>query len=314
MAAPLLSPSEVELPKSLQRLINDFKLSLQVEQNLSAHSIAAYYRDLLRYLFWVFSEKKLADPAGIQLLHIEQYLYALAAIGISARSMARNISSLRSFHRFLVREGYSEADPTALLESPKITQALPEILDVEDISALVDAVKGEGPQALRLTAMIECLYATGMRVSELIGLKEAHIFKEVSVIRVLGKGRKERLIPIGAPALEALSSYQLDGRPHFYKSSEKAQGAVFLSSRGTPFSRMGVWKLIQQAAQAADLKKRVYPHIFRHSFATHLIEGGADLRAVQDMLGHASIVTTEVYTHVDRNYLQQVHQSFHPRA
>lgn len=297
-----------------ERYLKEYVLFLKIEQNLSLNSIEAYSHDISRYLHWLQDDKQILEPNNIHLRTVEQYLYFLASLGLNARSMARNISSLKSFHGFLDREGLSNENPTVLLESPKILNPLPEILEREEIEAMLKAVKGESPQALRLTALIEILYATGIRVSELTALKNAQVFADLKFIRVFGKGRKERLVPIGQPALDALDKYIQDGRPSFYKSTEKAGDHIFLNSRGGPFSRMGIWKLLQSAARAADIKKRVYPHIFRHSFATHLLEGGADLRAVQDMLGHASIITTEVYTHVDRNYLTEVHRSFHPRA
>lgn len=295
-------------------IFNDYQLYLKVELNLAKLSIESYGRDIDRYLNWILDHTAVRDMAAITLDHVERYLYSLAKIGLNPRSMGRNISSLRSFHGFLEQEDYAANNPTRLLESPKILNPLPEILDPTEIAAMISAVSGESPSALRITAILECLYATGMRVSELIGLTSSQIYKELGFIRVIGKGKKERLIPIGEPALKAVELYMEHGRGFFFKDSQKAKDHIFLNSRGGALSRMGVWKLIQQAAKAADIKKRVYPHIFRHSFATHLLEGGADLRAVQDMLGHASIITTEVYTHIDRNYLTEVHKSFHPRG
>lgn len=295
-------------------IFDDYQLYLKVELNLAELSINSYGSDISRYLQWLIDHRSVANLATVSLSHIERYLYSLAKIGLSPRSMGRNISSLRSFHGFLEQEEYTPDNPTRLLESPKILQPLPEILDPDEIEQMISAVKGESADALRLTAMLECLYATGMRVSELIALTTAQIFKELGFIRVIGKGKKERLIPIGKPALDALNNYIANGRGAYFKNAQTAKDHIFLNKRGTALSRMGVWKLIQQAAAAAGIEKRVYPHIFRHSFATHLLEGGADLRAVQDMLGHSSIITTEVYTHIDRNYLSEVHKSFHPRG
>jgi integrase/recombinase XerD len=295
-------------------LFDDYQLYLKVELNLAQLSIESYGRDIDRYLNWILEHTSVRDIAAITLGHVERYLYSLAKIGLSPRSMGRNISSLRSFHGFLEQEDFTPDNPTRLLESPKILQPLPEILDPIEIESMISAVKGDSPAALRLTAILECLYATGMRVSELIALTTSQVYKELGFIRVIGKGKKERLIPIGEPALKALELYQVEGRGFFFKSAAKAKDHIFLNSRGSALSRMGIWKLIQQAATTAGIQKRVYPHIFRHSFATHLLEGGADLRAVQDMLGHSSIITTEVYTHIDRNYLTEVHKSFHPRG
>jgi integrase/recombinase XerD len=295
-------------------IFDDYQLYLKVELNLAQLSIDSYSSDINRYLGWIIDHSSVANLAAISLGHVERYLYSLAKIGLSPRSMGRNISSLRSFHGFLEQEDFTPDNPTRLLESPKILQPLPEILDPIEIEAMITAVGGDSPSALRLTAILECLYATGMRVSELVALTSAQIYKELGFIRVIGKGKKERLIPIGEPALKAIENYVANGRGFFFKTSQKAKDYIFLNSRGGALSRMGIWKLIQQAAAAADIQKRVYPHIFRHSFATHLLEGGADLRAVQDMLGHSSIITTEVYTHIDRNYLTEVHKSFHPRG
>jgi integrase/recombinase XerD len=295
-------------------IFDDYQLYLKVELNLAQLSIDSYSSDINRYLGWIIDHSSVANLAAISLGHVERYLYSLAKIGLSPRSMGRNISSLRSFHGFLEQEDFTPDNPTRLLESPKILQPLPEILDPIEIEAMITAVGGDSPSALRLTAILECLYATGMRVSELVALTSAQIYKELGFIRVIGKGKKERLIPIGEPALKAIENYVANGRGFFFKTSQKAKDHIFLNSRGGALSRMGIWKLIQQAAAAADIQKRVYPHIFRHSFATHLLEGGADLRAVQDMLGHSSIITTEVYTHIDRNYLTEVHKSFHPRG
>lgn len=303
-----------EVPSQFKEAFRDYILYLQVEQNLAELSVEAYSRDLNRYLIWLEEEKKLKDLNGVTLTHVERYLYYLVKIGLSPRSMGRQISSLRSFHGFLEREEWVSENPTALLESPKILNPLPEILDADEIEQMIQSVQGKSPSALRITAILECLYATGMRVSELLSLKVSQVVFELGFVRVFGKGRKERLIPIGEPALLAIKNYLNEGRGHYFKDSKTAADHVFLNNRGKALSRMGVWKLIQEAAKSANIQKRVYPHIFRHSFATHLIEGGADLRAVQDMLGHASIITTEVYTHIDRNYLSEVHRSFHPRG
>jgi integrase/recombinase XerD len=235
---------------------------------------------------------------------------------LSVSSIARNISSVRSFHEFAVVEGMAEANPAELIELPKKAKKLPEVLNPEEVSAIIDIPNRETAAGIRNAAILETLYATGMRVSELVNLELDNLFFEIGFIRVLGKGNKERLVPVGEMAQTALEHYIETVRPKFQskKNPQKAQNKIFLSQRGNPLSRMSIWNIVNDAAERAGIKKNVYPHIFRHSFATHLLEGGADLRAVQEMLGHSSIITTEIYTHVDRSLLHQVHKEFHPRG
>ena len=290
---------------------------IKLEKGLSNNSIVSYENDLQRYLDFMTVEYKFSDLSGISLTHIESFLdYLIDNELLSASSLARNISSIRGFHEFAMVEGFTKANPAELIELPKKAKKLPEILNPEEIFSMLDSPDITKPAGIRDKAILECLYGTGMRVSELTDLETDRLFFEIGFIRVIGKGSKERLVPVGEHAQDALEHYIEHVRPLFFNSekAEKAKNKVFLNQRGGALTRMSVWNIVQKAAKAADITKNVYPHIFRHSFATHLLEGGADLRAVQEMLGHASILTTEIYTHVDRSLLHQVHKQYHPRA
>lgn len=290
---------------------------VKLEKGLSENSVVSYRNDLERYFRFLTTETKIRDLAGVTLSHIEDFLNFLVDEELlSASSLARNISSIRGFHEFAVVEGLTQANPAELVELPKKASKLPEVLDREEIESILDTPDLSKPAGIRDKAILETLYGTGMRVSELTGLEQDRLIFEIGFIRVIGKGNKERLVPVGEIAQDAISHYTEHVRPAFYNpdKAEKAKNKVFLSMRGSALSRMSIWNIVQKAAKEADIKKNVYPHIFRHSFATHLLEGGADLRAVQEMLGHSSILTTEIYTHVDRSFLHQVHKEFHPRA
>jgi integrase/recombinase XerD len=290
---------------------------IKLEKGLSNNSVVSYENDLQRYLDFMTVEYKFSDLSGISLTHIESFLdYLIDNELLSASSLARNISSIRGFHEFAMVEGFTKANPAELIELPKKAKKLPEILNPEEIFSMLDSPDITKPAGIRDKAILECLYGTGMRVSELTDLETDRLFFEIGFIRVIGKGSKERLVPVGEHAQDALEHYIEHVRPLFFNSekAEKAKNKVFLNQRGGALTRMSVWNIVQKAAKAADITKNVYPHIFRHSFATHLLEGGADLRAVQEMLGHASILTTEIYTHVDRSLLHQVHKQYHPRA
>ncbi|MCG8373254.1 MAG: site-specific tyrosine recombinase XerD [Balneolales bacterium] len=290
---------------------------IKLEKGLSNNSIVSYENDLTRYLKYLLEEKKLMDLSGVTLQHIESFLdFLIDHELLSASSLARNISSIRGFHEFAVVEGFSSANPAELIELPKKAKKLPEILNPQEVISMLDTPDTSKPSGIRDKAILECLYGTGMRVSELTDLEMDRLYFEIGFIRVIGKGNKERLVPVGEIAQESLEHYIEHVRPVFFKpkNADKARNKVFLNQRGGALTRMSVWNIVQKAAKEADIKKNVYPHIFRHSFATHLLEGGADLRAVQEMLGHSSILTTEIYTHVDRSLLHQVHKEFHPRA
>ncbi|MDZ7690125.1 MAG: site-specific tyrosine recombinase XerD [Balneolaceae bacterium] len=298
--------------EELQRYLQFTK----VEKGLSEHSIYAYKNDLSRYLKFLEQDLRIKDLGGVTLKHIEDYLEELSAMDLSTSSVARNVSSIRSFHEFAVVEKLTEANPAELVELPKKAEKLPEVLNTGEIERILEIPDRTTDQGIRNAAIMECLYATGMRVSELVGMELDHLFFEIGFIRVMGKGDKERLVPVGEQAQNALEHYIEYIRPNYLKDKnpQKAKNRVFLNNRGGPLSRMSIWNIVNDAAERAGIEKNVYPHIFRHSFATHLLEGGADLRAVQEMLGHSSIVTTEIYTHVDRSLLHQVHKEFHPRS
>lgn len=298
--------------EELQRYLQFIKL----EKSLSENSVVSYKNDLERYLKFLSDDLGIQDLSGVTLQHIEKYLEELSAMDLSVSSIARNVSSIRGFHEFAVVERMAEANPAELIELPKKAKNLPEVLNPEEVSEIIDIPNRESDAGIRNAAVLETLYATGMRVSELTNLELDNLIFEIGFIRVVGKGKKERLVPVGEMAQSAIEHYIEVVRSKFQsdKNPQKAKNKVFLSQRGNPLSRMSIWNIVNDAAERAGIEKNVYPHIFRHSFATHLLEGGADLRAVQEMLGHSSIITTEIYTHVDRSLLHQVHKEFHPRA
>jgi integrase/recombinase XerD len=299
----------------LDSIIAEYLSFLKIEKGLQSNTLTAYEHDLKRYLSFLKHTRSIERAEVIDVHHIEEFLQELKVIGLAVSSMARNISSVRSFHDYLVMEQYATANPAEIIEIPRSARKLPEILSADEISAMIDVFSDEdNPAFIRNKAILELLYSAGLRVSELTTLTLDQLYFEIGFLRVIGKGNKERLVPIGNLAREAVELYLNSVRPVFYKSSDRSKNAVFLNQRGTPISRMSVWNFVQDAAKKAAISKKVHPHIFRHSFATHLLEGGADLRSVQEMLGHVSITTTEIYTHVDRSFLHQVHKQYHPRA
>jgi len=289
-----------------------FLAFMRLEKRLSANTVESYGYDLRRLCAFLSQHRvERIEETTPQLL--SEYVRTLFDIGFAATSIQRSVASLRSYFAFVVSEGALEVDPSELLETPRATRYLPAVLSVDEIERLFGAIDLQKRFGVRDRAMFETLYATGMRVSELSTFTEEQIMAEDGLVRVFGKGSKERLVPIGAEALHWIDEYCNGGcrsscvRPH-------TDSTLFLNARGALISRMGIWKIIQAHVSAAGIAKHVSPHTFRHSFATHLLEGGADLRTVQEMLGHANIVTTEIYTHVDREYLKEVHRSFHPRS
>lgn len=289
---------------------------VRVEKGLAQNSAVSYENDLKRYLQFLAQTCKLSDLGGVTLHHIEQFLNELTDLGLSSGTIARNISSIRSFHEFAVAEQLAEANPAELVDLPKKAEKLPEVLTPEEVFDIIDQADRTRDAGIRDAAILETLYATGMRVSELTALEVDKLYFEIGFIRVIGKGNKERLVPVGNAAQQAIEHYVETSRKAFINPDkpEKTENKLFLNQRGGALSRMSIWNIVNKYAEKADIKKNVYPHIFRHSFATHLLEGGADLRAVQEMLGHSSILTTEIYTHVDRSLLHQIHTEFHPRA
>lgn len=285
-----------------------------IEKGLQPNSLDAYRRDLERYLMFLDRVRGLKSLDAVDIHHIESFLEELAAMELNASTLARNISSIRNFHKFLVMEDITASNPAEIVDLPKKARKLPDILSPDEVISMLDIFSGEDAASVRNKAMLEVMYAAGLRVSELVNLSLDQLFFEVGFIRVIGKGNKERLVPVGQPAMDAVNNYIGDARLQCIKDKKYTKNKVFLNLRGKPISRMSVWNIVQEAATKSNVTKKVYPHILRHSFATHLLEGGADLRSVQEMLGHVSILTTEIYTHVDRSLLHQVHKQYHPRA
>ncbi len=296
----------------MDRYLDFFFNFLSVEKGLSSNTLNAYGRDLAVYTDYLKMHEKITDPVAINQLMVLHYLNFLKSRGLSPRSRARNLSTLRSFHRFLLRENYTEHDPTALLESPRSLPALPRLLSKKEVECLLQAPTGDTPIAVRDRAMLEVLYATGMRVSELVGLRLGDLKLDIGCLNAFGKGSKQRLIPLGEVAIEILQEYLQNGRHKLLKNLTSEE--VFLNVRGKKLSRQGFWKNLRNYALKAEIKQKVYPHMLRHSFATHLLENGADLRSVQTMLGHVDISTTQIYTHVIQERLQKLHQQYHPRG
>ncbi|XWN35764.1 MAG: site-specific tyrosine recombinase XerD [Roseivirga sp.] len=294
-------------------LLQQFETHLRLERSLSPHSVAAYLQDAKK--LWQFLRKDFPNlsPLAVETAHLQAFVAHIHTTGISAASQARMLSALRALYKFLILEEYFTQDPTALLERPQTGRQLPHTLEVHEIEAIFNAIDHTKPTGMRNRALLETLYSAGLRISELIELKLSHVYAEEGFVRVLGKGNKERLVPIGQMALKHLRLYTEEVRGHLPIQKE-FDNYVFLNRRGKKLTRNMVFLIVKELAQQAGLKKRISPHTFRHSFATHLLEGGADLRAVQAMLGHESITTTEIYTHLDRQYLQQVIHDFHPRS
>ncbi len=290
--------------------IDTFLAYLKLEKTLSENTAEAYRYDLQRLASFL-NQHRVDSISSVSADILSKYIQILYDIGFAPSSIQRTISSMRSYFAFIASEGEIHEDPTELLESPRITRYLPGVLLVEEIEQIFDAIDITKSGGIRDRAMLETLYATGMRVSELLSCSEEQLLWDEGLVRVYGKGSKERIVPIGEIALHWIKQYYQYDRAVFVKPY--SDSTIFLNTRGKALSRMGIWKIIQSHVKAAGIKKSVSPHTFRHSFATHLLEGGADLRTVQEMLGHANIVTTEIYTHVDREYLREVHRSFHPR-
>lgn len=293
--------------------ITGYKTYLRLEKSLSANSIEAYEHDILK-LVQFLEFKKIGDPASqIKTEQLRDFLKWINELGMSPTSQARILSGIRSFYNYLLMENIISTDPTELLDAPKTGRMLPDTLSKEDIEKLLDAIDRSTPEGERNRAMLEVLYSCGLRVSELVNLKISDIFFDEEYIRVIGKGNKERLVPFGSIALKHIRLYLEKIRPHVpVKNGE--EDILFLNKRGKRLTRVMIFTIIKQLVQKTGLKKNVSPHTFRHSFATHLIEGGADLRAVQEMLGHESITTTEIYTHIDRRFLKDQILKYHPRS
>jgi len=290
--------------------IEPYMAYLQLEKTLSGNTAVSYRFDLRRLAGFLYHRHAL-ELQNVTPELLSEYIRILYDMGFAATSIHRTISSMKSFFAFAAADGLISADPTETLESPKSSRTLPSVLSVEEIDAILAAIDLQKKSGVRDRAIVETLYATGMRVSEICSFGMESLLAEEGLVRVFGKGSKERIVPIGDSALYWIARYVEEERG--LTAKPYSGSTLFLNFRGRGFSRMGIWKLINRYAFDAGIKKEISPHTFRHSFATHLLEGGADIRAVQEMLGHENIVTTEIYTHVDREYLKEVHRSFHPR-
>ncbi len=286
---------------------------LKLERSLSNNSIEAYVHDVALLQQYVELSALQVSPLSITSKHLQGFLQHINELGMSAYSQARILSGLKSFYKYLLFEELVEKDPTALIEGPKIGRKLPDTLSYPEIEKLLEAIDLSTPEGGRNRAMLEVLYSSGLRVSELVELKIPNVYFDVGFLRVIGKGNKERLVPIGRDALKFLKIYLEEVRVHV-PVQKGFDSYAFLNRRGKKLTRVMIFTIIKNLALKIGIKKTISPHTFRHSFATHLIEGGADLRAVQEMLGHESITTTEIYTHLDRDYLRQVITEFHPRS
>ena len=292
-------------------LLQRFADYIALEQGLSPRTLEAYGKDLDRFAEYA-DVKGVAAPLDITARTLREYVYHLKDLGLSPASIRRNVSALRTYFRFLTGDGVVVRDPSERLETPKRWRELPDVLTVDEAQRLIAAPTLDDNMVFRDRALLELAYGAGLRVSEWITLGVRDLMLEEGLVRVFGKGSKERLVPIGRSAIGAVAIYLRELRPKLEKGEGK--GILFLNARGRPLTRMGAWKILRGYVERAGITKHVSPHTLRHSFATHLLEGGADLRAVQEMLGHVDIATTQIYTHVDREYLRQVHRSYHPRG
>ncbi|HNQ61237.1 MAG TPA: site-specific tyrosine recombinase XerD [Bacteroidia bacterium] len=298
---------------SWKSYISGYKSYLKLERSLSDNSVQAYLHDIaLLDRFLTFKALKVS-PAEIKLQDLQFFIQWINEIGLGARSQARIISGIKGFFKYCLLENIISNDPAQLLETPRLGRQLPDTLSIEDINHLIEAIDQSKPEGTRNKAILETLYSCGLRVSELVNLKLSNLHTEIGFVKVTGKGDKERLVPMGSVAIKYIKIYLKEIRNH-QRIQSGAEDVVFLNKRGNRLSRVMIFTIIKQLSQKINLKKSISPHTFRHSFATHLIEGGADLRAVQEMLGHESITTTEIYTHLDRDYLRQSIIQHHPRA
>lgn len=293
-------------------ILKGFKAYLILERSLSDNTVEAYLNDLNKLVAYFEMKERSLRPDEVQLTDLQGFLKWIYQIGLSARSQARLISALKTFYKYLLLEDMVSDDPTELLDAPKLLRKIPEVLSFEEIQAMLDAIDLSTPHGTRNRAMLETLYACGLRVSELIELRLTNLFPDVGFIKVIGKGDKERIIPIGDSAIKHIELYIEGVRRPQMNIHPDHQNFVFLNRRGKKLSRIMVFNIVKDLAKEAGIQKNVSPHTFRHSFATHLIEGGADLKAVQDMLGHESILTTEIYTHLDTQFLRETIMQFHP--
>lgn len=297
----------------MENRIKEFLHYLTVEKGLAQNTILSYERDLKSYLHYLVNVEAVHSINEVQRIHIIQFLSFLKEQGKSSKTIARHLASIRAFHQFLLREKATEQDPSVLIDTPRQERTLPKVLSLKEVEILLNTPKLDDHFGKRDKAMLELLYATGIRVSELIGLDLEHVHLEMGFIRCVGTGNKERIIPLGRAATEAIKQYLDFGRAHFV-ANQHPDAALFLNHQGKRLTRQGFWKILKKLANEAGITKDLTPHTLRHSFATHLLENGADLRAVQEMLGHADISTTQVYMNVTKPRLKDVYSKFHPRA
>jgi integrase/recombinase XerD len=296
----------------MNNLLRSYFNFLELEKGSADNTVASYRLDLNRYVKFL-EEQGIRSVDSVKEEHAIAYLTLLKDLGLAANSIARNFSAVRGFHRFLIGEGVTTNEPTQNIDSPKLAKRLPEVLTQPEVENILQQPDVNTPLGLRDKAILETLYATGLRASELTSLRQPNLLFDIGLIRVIGKGSKERIVPIGRSAIRYVELYQQQARPRLVKRGKTTE-VIFLNVRGTQLSRVSVWMIVKKYTRKAGIDKEVHPHTFRHSFATHLLEGGADLRAVQEMLGHADIATTQIYTHIDREYLKEVHRTFHPRG
>jgi integrase/recombinase XerD len=296
----------------MEIFLKEYLTTLKLERNLSGNTVSSYKNDissLLRFL----ETLGISDPSEVNKKNLNSFFSSLNKIRLSSNSAARYYSSIKGFFRYLFIQNYIKENPMERVSSPKLKKGLPLVLSVTEVDSILARPDSSNVLGLRDKALLELLYACGVRVSELLGLKVSDLFFNEEMIRVFGKGSKERLVPVGRSAVKWIKEYLIKSRPMLEKK-HKSENFLFLNQRGTKLSRMGIWKVVDKYVKDAGIKKKIHPHTFRHSFATHLLEGGADLRAVQEMLGHADISTTQIYTHIDREYIKQMHKDFHPRG
>ena len=292
--------------------LKEYLSDLKLEKNLSENTLQSYRNDLTKFLDYA-SEEGITDLSGISPTFISKYFEIQRKIGLGSTTTARYLSSLNGFFNYLSENKYLLINPMDKIPSAKISRNLPSVLSFNEVEKILNAPGTEEKLGLRDKAVLEMFYSCGLRVSELINLKNSDLFFHEEVIRVLGKGNKERIVPVGSSAVKWVNEYLRASRP-LLENKNKSENFLFLNNRGRKLSRMGIWKIVDRYVKEAGIEKEVHPHTFRHSFATHLLEGGADLRAVQEMLGHSDISTTQIYTHIDREYIKQVHKDFHPRG
>lgn len=296
----------------MDTFLKEYLAYLKLEKNLSGNTVSSYRNDISSFIRFL-EENKISDPSRIESRIIIRFFTNLEKIGLTSSSAARYFSSLKGFLNYLFTNNYIKNNPIEKVSPPKLGKTLPGVLSFEEIDKILSLPDTNEILGLRDKTILEVFYACGLRISELISLKLSDLFLNEEMIRVFGKGSKERIVPIGSSAINWINVYLTKSRPLLQKKM-KSENYLFLNSRGSKLSRMGVWKIVSRYIKESGIEKEAHPHTFRHSFATHLIEGGADLRSVQEMLGHADISTTQIYTHIDREFIKQVHKQFHPRG